>query len=238
MRADKGYKLNRQSIIMRATLLLIAICIVAFIYTSSLSEEQLSAFTDRFGFSGNNLLSHPEVLVTSIFIHSGIAHLLANIFVLFFFAEALESELGSLKTLGVFFGGAFLGSIASLLIYPINAVSIGASGGVFALVGAGMLIKPFDISFYPMIMPLGLLGVIYAVYTAIGFAASVAGTASAAESNISYIAHFAGLGTGMFVGFQREGWEKGLRLVLVMFIIMLLLPYIWANLGRFIPLPN
>ncbi|OYT57858.1 MAG: hypothetical protein B6U68_01225 [Candidatus Aenigmarchaeota archaeon ex4484_14] len=223
---------------MRVTLGIIFLCVAVFIGMSFLSQDMNKQIVERYGFSGQNLFSHPEVLITSIFIHGDIDHLLSNILVLFFFGAAVESELGSKKTLLIFLLGAWIGDIFSMSfyflgIYPWTMPSIGASAGVFALIGTGMLVRPFDFSFYPYFMPvpLGLLGLIYAVYNAIGFAAEGFG---AAASNISYIAHFGGLIVGLYFGFQREGWQRGMKIILVMFMIMILIPYVWTTLGRII----
>jgi membrane associated rhomboid family serine protease len=192
-----------------------------FIY-QSLFVEDLNAFYDIYGFSGSNFLERPYVLITSIFLHADIVHLLSNIFVLFFFGIALEGEIGK-KVLMIFFLGAFLGDIVSIPAYGFNAVSIGASAGIFALVGAGMLIKPFDLSFYPLILPipLALLGMMYAVYNLYEFFAAVPG------SNISYIGHVAGLSVGLFFGFRRQGLGHGLKIILLIFAAMILIPVVW-----------
>ena len=218
---------------MRITTILVLVCIVSFLAVASLSPDKQTYIINRYGFSGQNLFTHPEVLLTSIFLHSSVNHLLSNILVLFFFGIALESEVGKKKTLLIFLLGAAVGDIFSLSfyflgIYPWAMPSIGASAGVFAVIGAAMLIKPFDFSLYPYFLPipLGLLGLIYAVYNAIGFVSG--------PSNISYIAHFGGLFLGLCFGFQYEGWRRGLKIILVMFVVMILIPYIWTAAGQFL----
>ncbi len=209
---------------MRATLALIIVCVAVFAYEALLAPD---SFFDDYGFSGKNLLSKPYVLVTSIFIHGDIVHILSNIAVLFFFGVAVESELGVKKMLLIFFLGAFAGDLFSLLIYPFDAVSIGASGGVFALIGVGMIVKPMDFSLYPFFLPvpLALLGMIYTIYNAVGFFTG--------PSNISYIAHFGGLLVGLAFGIQKEGWRRSIVVVAVTFVILLLVPALWLLLTHF-----
>ena len=120
--------------------------------------------------------------------------------------DEIESELGK-KMLLIFFLGAFLGDLLSLFAYPFTTISIGASAGVFALMGAGILIKPFDLSFYPLIVPIPLafLGILYAIYNVYGFIFD-------SGSNISYIAHFGGLAVGLYYGFRIAG-KRGLKII-------------------------
>ena len=207
---------------MRLTLLLILICFIGFFFQVFFVED-IEGFYNNYGFSGSNLLQRPYVLITSIFIHADIVHLMSNMLILFFFGIALESEIRE-KMLLIFFLGAFAGDIASLFVYDFFTISVGASAGIFALIGAGMLIKPFDFSFYPLIIPvpLALLGIMYAVYNLYGFFAADPG------SNISYIGHMGGLVVGLVFGFKRQGIGYGLKIILLMFVIMLLIPVLWT----------
>jgi len=175
----------------------------------------------NFGFSGDNLFARPWTLITSIFLHKDIDHLVSNIFVLMFFGTAVENELGKRKMLLIFFLGAIVGDLFSLFVYPPHVILIGASAGVFALIGVGMLIRPLDVSLYPFLVPipLGLLGILYAFYNTIGF---LFGT-----GNVSYIAHFGGLFTGLLFGFQYGGLKHGLKILFIMASIMILIPLIF-----------
>lgn len=181
---------------------------------------------ENFGFSGKNAFAKPWTFLTCVFLHFDIAHLLSNMFVLLFFGTAVENELGRAKMLCIFFLGAMMGDIFSLFYYPPDVVSIGASAGVFALIGAGMLVKPLDLSFYPFLVPvpLGLLGMLYAVYNAIGFFSGV--------GNISYIAHFGGLLVGVLFGFMHEGFRKGVRTIIIAMLVLTLLPIIVSIIFR------
>ena len=208
---------------MRLTLILIFLCLIGFIFPIFVTDY--NAFVSEFGFSGKNLLAKPWVLITSIFLHANIGHLLSNVFILFFFGMAVESELGK-KMLLIFFLGAIAGDLLSLLVYPFEAVSIGASAGIFALIGVGILVRPFDFSFYPFIMPIPLafLGIFYAIYNIYGFIMEPA-------SEISYIAHFGGLFVGMYYGFQIVGMKKGVTIILLVLSIMVLIPIIWMMIS-------
>jgi len=203
---------------MKLTWILALLCIIGFVANVYGGED----FYNAFGFSLNNLQSNPFVLVTSIFMHGSLEHLLSNIFVLIFFGLAVESELGKRKMLLIFFLGAFAGDLLSLTVYAPDQIAVGASAGIFALIGVGMLVRPIDLSFYPLVMPipLALLGLGYALYNVYGFIVNL-------DPEVSYIAHFGGLFVGLAFGLRREGWKKGLKIITITFLVMILIPVIW-----------
>ncbi len=207
---------------MKLTILLILIAIAVFFISFSLDTE--SVF-NTYGFSGKNMLANPVVLITSIFLHASLIHLLSNILIWFFFGSAVEKELGAAKTLAIFFLGAFAGSFLSLLFYPFDTIGIGASAGIFALVGTGMLVKPMDLSFYPLIVPVPLifLGILYAVYNVYAFFMGI-------DQSVSYVAHFGGLIVGLVFGFRTTGVKHGLKIILLAIGVMALIPILWKLL--------
>ena len=85
--------------------------------------------------------------------------------------------------------------------------------------------KPLDLSFYPLVVPvpLALLGLAYAAYNAYGFITNI-------DPNVSYIAHFGGLFVGLVFGFRREGWKRGLKIIAITFLVMVAIPLIWLLL--------
>ena len=208
-----------------ATISLIILMLSAFAYTLFFVAD-VEAFYNAYGFSGANVLSRPYVLVTSIFLHAGLVHLLSNVLTLLFFGLAVESELGKAKMLTIFFIGAFAGDIFSLFIYPFDAIAVGASAGIFALIGAGIFVKPLDLSLYPLVVPvpLALLGIMYAVYNAYGLVSG--------PSNISYIAHFGGLAVGVAYGIRREGWKRSLLIISAMLAILAAIPIVWSAIKQ------
>src|SRR5690606_3210098 len=76
-------------------------------------------------------------LVTSMFLHVGIAHLALNMYGLWVLGKLIEQFLGSLRFLSVYMLSGVAGSLASVLVGG-GAVSAGASGAVFGLLGAAI----------------------------------------------------------------------------------------------------
>lgn len=78
-------------------------------------------------------------LFTSMFLHLGIEHLVNNMLVLFVLGSRLEQVIGKLRFLFIYLAGGIAGNIFSLILELRNqdfSVSAGASGAVFAVMGA------------------------------------------------------------------------------------------------------
>ncbi|KAJ3680139.1 hypothetical protein LUZ60_016417 [Juncus effusus] len=74
-------------------------------------------------------------LVSSIWLHAGLIHLLANMICLIFIGVRLEQQFGFLKVGPIFLISGFGGSVLSALFIQ-NSVSVGASGALFGILGA------------------------------------------------------------------------------------------------------
>ena len=78
-------------------------------------------------------------LATGMFLHFGIYHLAYNMICLIFAGEYLEEIVGSVRYLIIYLGGGLAGNLLSLAMEIKSgrfAVSAGASGAIFAVIGA------------------------------------------------------------------------------------------------------
>ena len=73
-------------------------------------------------------------IVSTAFLHIGVIHLLVNCYSLYVIGSQMESFLGKLKFLLVYLISAISGSLMSLIFT--DAVSAGASGAIFGLLGS------------------------------------------------------------------------------------------------------
>jgi membrane associated rhomboid family serine protease len=80
-------------------------------------------------------------LVTSAFIHASIIHLLFNMLMLWWFGSALEGLLGRARFLGIYFVSILGGAAGALLATQSNQLTVGASGAVFGILGAGVVLE-------------------------------------------------------------------------------------------------
>jgi membrane associated rhomboid family serine protease len=74
-------------------------------------------------------------LVTSMFIHYGILHLLFNMWALWVLGRTLEAALGPVRFLALYFISGLGGSVAAYLLFP-GSLTAGASGALFGLFAA------------------------------------------------------------------------------------------------------
>jgi len=99
-----------------------------------------SDLTTQYGLSGPDV-AHGEVyrIVTSGFLHSGIFHLAVNMYTLYILGSILEPAVGRARFLLIYFVSLLAGSFGALLVTP-NALTVGASGAIFGLMSAAILV--------------------------------------------------------------------------------------------------
>lgn len=79
-------------------------------------------------------------IVTSAFLHAGIMHLGFNMIALWFLGTAFESYVGPLRFGVIYLGSVLWGSAGALLFAPLSP-TVGASGGVFGLMAAILVLQ-------------------------------------------------------------------------------------------------
>ncbi|WP_046469174.1 rhomboid family intramembrane serine protease [Allosalinactinospora lopnorensis] len=123
-------------------------------------------------------------MITAAFLHGGIGHLLLNGFVLFVFGRQLEAALGHGRYLSLWLLSALGGSVLTLLASPLGQLSVGASGAIFGLVGAILVMSRrlrLDTRFLLVLVAVNL------VFTFL-------------VPQISWTAHIGGLVSGLLLG--------------------------------------
>jgi membrane associated rhomboid family serine protease len=79
-------------------------------------------------------------LISSAFLHFGLFHIAFNMYALYWLGTALESYVGSLRFGAIYLISALAGSFGALLWTP-NALTAGASGAIFGLMGALLVLE-------------------------------------------------------------------------------------------------
>lgn len=79
-------------------------------------------------------------LLTAAFLHGGLLHIGFNMYVLYVLGPTLERVLGHARFLVLYLGAALGGSAASYAFSAPNTFSVGASGAIFGLMGALLVV--------------------------------------------------------------------------------------------------
>jgi membrane associated rhomboid family serine protease len=208
--------------------LVIIACILASVLFWLADPSELNA--EYFAFSTANLFNgRVWTLVTALFLHADILHLLGNMLFLYVFGNTLEKEVGTQKTMLAFFSGGILAFILGTLFYDQSVFLIGASAAIFTLTAVVMLVKPLKFSFI-FLMPLGLVAIIYLIY-------NILAVQFGGESNVAYISHVIGFAVGIPLGIA---WTKNLArnllitvglFLIYLFVTLFLLPYLLQLFG-------
>ena len=128
----------------RPTIILIALNVAFYIYTSAVGGDFLTT-------SNNMIWTYGQVngqvlysgyyyqIFTSLFVHADIAHIVGNMLFLLIFGLRGEEMFSLPEFLSIYFLGGLTGNILSLFLLPIGTVSVGASGAIFAMFGAAVI---------------------------------------------------------------------------------------------------
>lgn len=161
-----------------------------------------SPFTDAL-LLNETAFSQPWRFVMSIFLHGGVAHLLYNLLALLFFGSVLEHLVGGKRFLVIYFATGIGANLISVFFYP---SSLGASGAIFGIIGALVVIRPLMTVFaFGMPLPMFVAGIAWAVGDLIGAASYLAGNPIGTTGNI---AHLSGMALGLLFGFLFRDWSR------------------------------
>jgi membrane associated rhomboid family serine protease len=85
-------------------------------------------------------------LLTSMFMHGSLFHLLGNMWFLYLFGFAVEGRMRTWRFVPMYLLAGICGSLAHHLVFGVknpNIPSLGASGAIMGVVGAAMLLFPY-----------------------------------------------------------------------------------------------
>ena len=207
---------------MKITILLIFICVLVTFFC-----QAYPVFTENYlVYSGNSFLQgNLWTSITSLFVHSGLVHLIGNMVFLYVFGRVVEEEAGTKIVLTAFFIGGFGALATSTVYYGVDVSMVGASGAIFTLAAAAMLIKPLKSSLFFLFMPLGLVAILYFIYNILAVVLDVGG-------NVGYVAHVTGflIGVPYGIAFSEGKWAKNLIITGLLLVTFLASVWLIQNL--------
>ncbi len=176
----------------KLTIFLVIINSLIFLFFSSFNE-----YSHYFVQINDVIFRDFEIwrLFTAMFIHGDLIHLFSNMFGLFLFGVFVESFFSRKDFLLIYFISGLLGNIFSLFLLPSYIISFGASGAVFGLIGASLIIVIKE-----RYTPLIFISLVYVLYFLV----------SSFTPGINYFAHIFGLIGGLLLGyfFQKANLKQ------------------------------
>ena len=191
--------------------LLIALNVLVFFW--QLQHGLSPAILMKYGEVPSTILQGKKLhtLVTSMFLHGSMIHLLSNMYFLFIFGDNVENAFGHLKyfLLYMIFGvvGGLTHSYVTYLYEPWSASipAIGASGAISGVLGAYMVFFPrarvICLCFYFFIRLIPIPAVVF-----IGFWFLLQLLMSGSHTGVAYWAHIGGFLAGMVVAIMFRAY--------------------------------
>ena len=154
--------------------------------------------TELFVLVSADIFSRPWILLTSVFLHGSLPHLLLNGFGLALFGSILENIIGSKRLIYLFIISGIIANIISVFIgniFTVTAFSsaLGASGAIFGIMGTLAVLRP-TMTIWINFMPLPMWVAVIAWTVTNFFGIYI-------PDGVGNVAHLGGLGFGLIAGF-------------------------------------
>ena len=168
-------------------------------------------------------------LLTSGFLHVDTSHLFVNMLTLYFFANVVLYDLGSVGFIIVYLASLIIGNILSYFFHKNeNSYSaVGASGAVMGILYSAILLRPDMMLglFFIIPIPAYVFGIGYLLYTIYGMKNRV--------GNIGHDAHFGGAVGGYVLTLALAPWIFQHHLLMVILLaIPIVVLFILQKLGK------
>jgi membrane associated rhomboid family serine protease len=170
-------------------------------------------------------LDDARAVLTSMFMHAGLAHLLGNMLYLWIFGDNVEDALGHVKYLAFYLVGGIAASATHVLLYPNSSIpTVGASGAIAATLGAYLLLFPnrrvvtlIPLGFFLQVARLPAILVLGAWFVLQLFQGTLS-LGMAELGGVAFWAHIGGFVFGMLLGpllrgrrrptIYRDNWSR------------------------------
>ncbi|QRM90661.1 rhomboid family intramembrane serine protease [Lacinutrix sp. WUR7] len=169
-------------------------------------------------------------MFSSGFLHVDTQHLLFNMLTLYFFADIVVQDLGTLSFVLVYVGSLMLGSLLSLYFHKdeYHYSAVGASGAVTGILYSAILLRP-EMSLYmffiPIPIPAYVFGIGYLLYSIYGMKNKT--------DNIGHDAHFGGAIGGYIITLLLANWLFETNLLMIgLLAIPIVLLFVLKRMGK------
>lgn len=189
-----------------ATILIIIINILVFLYQVTLPEEQALAMIYNYAFIPKKFISDLGnyesyiPLFTSMFLHGNLMHLVSNMWSLWLFGDNVEDKTGAFRFVIFYLLTGLIAGFAQFIFSPMsNVPTVGASGAIAGVMGAYFLIVPHAkiltlIPFIPFFVKVPA-----PIFLIIWFISQLRSGISGTMAGIAWWAHIFGFLAGFFI---------------------------------------
>ena len=181
--------------------LLIANVLVFFL------QQTVPGLEVQLAFIPSLILARPWTIVSYMFVHAGLTHILFNMIALYFFGPRVEQRIGSERFFSLYMISGITGGLLSFVFAPAAPI-VGASGAIFGVMLAYARFWPRDRIYIWGVLP------IEARWLVIGYTVlSLWGGFGGGASQTAHFAHLGGFVGGFFclLYMQRHQGTKRFR---------------------------
>jgi len=207
---------------------LVVACTLVFFYEISLGPQAGERFVYRYGaipavISGMKSLPSKALaippyftLITSMFLHGGLMHLIGNMLYLWIFGNNIEDAMGHVRFIFFYLICGVIAAMSHAAFDPGSVMPmIGASGAISGVLGAYLMLYPrahvlvlipLGFFFWRMTVPAGFVLGFWFVFQLLSGAASTTSIGSGnVGGGVAWFAHIGGFVAGMvLIGFFKH----------------------------------
>ncbi|MEP7118714.1 MAG: rhomboid family intramembrane serine protease [Acidobacteriota bacterium] len=198
---------------------LLALNVLVYLREMSLSEREFEVFVGTFGLIPG-AFSWRDV-VSSMFVHGGLMHLIGNMLYLWIFGDNVEDRMGHGRFVAFYLLCGITAALVQTAMSPESLVPmVGASGAVAGVMGAYFVLYPRSrvLTLFPFplmvieIPAVYLLGLWFLIQFVSGLGSMAPPAAEQMPGGVAFWAHIAGFGAGVALIFlfrrpERAGVE-------------------------------
>ncbi|MCF7866112.1 rhomboid family intramembrane serine protease [Candidatus Woesearchaeota archaeon] len=164
----------------------------------------IPGFTQAFVLNSSTVWFQPWTILTSMFMHGGMGHLIFNMYALFIFGNLIESKIGTKRFLFIYFISGIIAALAHILFSGSSA--LGASGAIMGILGVTIILLPNLRVLFFFVFPMSMrtAGIIFALIDIMGLITPLG-------SGIAHWAHLGGLAAGLLFGFYLSKKKKSFQ---------------------------
>lgn len=178
----------------------VAITLVVINAIMFILQQIIPGMTGALLLDSSRVWREPWLLLTSMFLHADIWHLLFNMYALLIFGMLIEQRIGSNRFLGAYIISGIIAAAGTSFFYN---EALGASGAIMSVLGLTIILMPDLRVLFFFVIPMSMrtAGIVFAAFDIIG-------SFTGSFGPIAHIAHLIGLACGLLYGYYLVRRKK------------------------------